>query len=299
MKTTPHAVYLKATKGEYIGHADIAKLIRSALARAFAGMTFSVKTKTYAGGGSVDVRWTDGPTTSQVDRVAQQFSTRAFDGSIDMAHDSDLWLYPDGSANTAHTRGTEGSRGSHPEVIESAKSPDAVLVENIAGAYIFCSRQIGPKAIQAAIEQVRAENWASLEQFDWATLTVEESTYGARVEGGESVRFGGARVWLNSEIQWRAQQLAYPETLPEVKEEVLEIEEGNKIVLDGGGFYVCRSEGNQWLWTKDILDALALSEPCAKKIAGKIAKEFPHLFVSISEAPKQPTPIPYTPVLCW
>jgi hypothetical protein len=218
MKTqtvSPHPVYLKAAKGEWIGHADIAKLIRSAVARAFHGTKFSVITKTYSGGGSISLRWENGPTIAQVDKVVQVYQTRHFDGMIDLAHDSDLWLYPDGSAHVAHDHGTEGSMGTHAEVIESARHPEAVLVSNITGAYVFTNRDVCAKAFHAAIAQLRSENWGCLSGFDWSLITVEETQWGAHTKGCPCVQVGGPRMWLDSEISWRAHQIAYPETLPD------------------------------------------------------------------------------------
>lgn len=68
---------------EFISAVDTAKLIRKALRESFPGVKFSVRCDRYAGGASIDVRWTDGPTTPQVDRVAGAFEGSYFDGSID------------------------------------------------------------------------------------------------------------------------------------------------------------------------------------------------------------------------
>lgn len=46
--------------------ADLAKQIRQALKAKFPGVTLSVRSKSYSGGSSIDVSWTDGPTTEQV-----------------------------------------------------------------------------------------------------------------------------------------------------------------------------------------------------------------------------------------
>lgn len=67
-----------------IGTADCAKLVRAALADAFPAVTFSVRSRTYAGGSSVDVTWTDGPTAAMVDAVAKRFEGATFDGMIDL-----------------------------------------------------------------------------------------------------------------------------------------------------------------------------------------------------------------------
>jgi hypothetical protein len=68
----------------YISCADTAKLIRVALREAFQSQKFSVKSKTYSGGASITVSWTDGPTSAEMDRVAGRFAGASFDGMIDL-----------------------------------------------------------------------------------------------------------------------------------------------------------------------------------------------------------------------
>lgn len=69
---------------KYISCADTAKLIRQALKESFPGIKFGVTSKTYSGGASINVRWTDGPNKAQVEAVAGVFSGAYFDGSIDL-----------------------------------------------------------------------------------------------------------------------------------------------------------------------------------------------------------------------
>lgn len=68
---------------EYISCADTAKLVRQALKEAFPGVKFSVRSSTYAGGASINVRWADGPTAAMVETIASTFSGSYFDGSTD------------------------------------------------------------------------------------------------------------------------------------------------------------------------------------------------------------------------
>jgi len=55
---------------QYLSCAETAKLIGPALKAAFPGVKFSVRSHTYAGGASIDIDWTDGPTQKTVDRLA-------------------------------------------------------------------------------------------------------------------------------------------------------------------------------------------------------------------------------------
>lgn len=67
----------------HISTTETAKLIRRALRESFPGTKFSVRSRSYAGGSSVDVSWTDGPTAHQVEAVAKRFAGATFDGMRD------------------------------------------------------------------------------------------------------------------------------------------------------------------------------------------------------------------------
>jgi hypothetical protein len=63
--------------------AETAVMIRKALAEAFPGIKFSVRGRHYSNGSSVDVTWTDGPTSNEVREVARQYEDADFDSSTD------------------------------------------------------------------------------------------------------------------------------------------------------------------------------------------------------------------------
>lgn len=128
--------YQKALEGEWITDADIAKMVRQALKKAFPEIKFSVRTNH-----AISVTWTDGPTNREVKQVVNVFATQNFDPMIDMSFPSSLWLYEDGSASFAHTGGTVGSMGTVQEAIGSAQHPSGVLVEKISSVFIFCHRE--------------------------------------------------------------------------------------------------------------------------------------------------------------
>lgn len=60
-----------------------AKNLRVELKRAFPGVAFSVRTKSYSGGNNVTVAWTDGPNTAQVQPIADKYAGGHFDGMTD------------------------------------------------------------------------------------------------------------------------------------------------------------------------------------------------------------------------
>lgn len=61
-----------------------AENIRRELKAAWPGVTFSVTSKTFSMGNSVDVRWTDGPTSKQVKEIADKYQNGDFDGMVDL-----------------------------------------------------------------------------------------------------------------------------------------------------------------------------------------------------------------------
>lgn len=65
------------------GHALAAANIRKLLKREFPNVTFRVTSDSYSMGCSVDVRWTDGPTSEQVRKISDQFQECDFDGMTD------------------------------------------------------------------------------------------------------------------------------------------------------------------------------------------------------------------------
>ena len=68
---------------KYFTCAETAKLVRQSLKEAFPGVKFSVKSKTYSGGASINVGWTNGPTSKQVSAIVKRFEGSYFDGMSD------------------------------------------------------------------------------------------------------------------------------------------------------------------------------------------------------------------------
>lgn len=126
------------TRPEYISGVDTAKLIRQALKRQFPDTKFSVRYKSYSGGSSIDVYWTDGPRGAAVERVTSGFAGGGFDGTIDLKTYHTSWLEDDGSAHVAHDRGTAGSKGSVSEHIGDPHTPGARQV-HFGTDFVFCN----------------------------------------------------------------------------------------------------------------------------------------------------------------
>jgi hypothetical protein len=69
---------------KYITCADTAAMLRKALKESFKGIKFSVKSRTYSMGASIDVRWEDGPNAAQVEAITNRFQGSYFDGMQDL-----------------------------------------------------------------------------------------------------------------------------------------------------------------------------------------------------------------------
>lgn len=68
---------------EYISLKDTNSLIRKALKESFPSVKFSIRGKSYSGGASTTIRWTDGPNVDQVKHLISAFEAAYFDGMID------------------------------------------------------------------------------------------------------------------------------------------------------------------------------------------------------------------------
>ena len=68
---------------KYLTCAETAKLVRMALKKHFPSVKFSVKSHVYAGGASIDVKYTDGCPVEEVEEIAKRFAGATFDGMTD------------------------------------------------------------------------------------------------------------------------------------------------------------------------------------------------------------------------
>jgi hypothetical protein len=81
-----------------------AKNIRTELQRAFPGIKFSVKSRRFSGGDAIDVSWTDGPTSGQVDAIIDRYSAGSFDGMTDCySYERCAWTEAFGDAKYVHS----------------------------------------------------------------------------------------------------------------------------------------------------------------------------------------------------
>lgn len=104
-------------KRELSSQALAAKNIRKELKAAFPGTKFSVRSESFAGGNAVDVSWTDGPTSSQVDKIIGKYQYGNFNGMEDIYEYTEGFDSSNGSAKYVH-----GSRNLSPEIRENIET---------------------------------------------------------------------------------------------------------------------------------------------------------------------------------
>ena len=130
---------------ENISVVETAKLVRQALKRAFPGVVFSVRSKSYSGGASINVDWTDGPRTKEVNPIIKQYQGGDFDGMIDLKYSQTHYLRPDGTTMTAYNPGTGGAGGSDPSEDNRGLAvvmPDNVRIVRFGADFVFSNRSI-------------------------------------------------------------------------------------------------------------------------------------------------------------
>ena len=145
----------------WLSCAETAKLVRSALKAEFPGVRFSVRSHEYAGGASIDVKWTDGPRARDVEPVAKQYQGGGFDGTVDLKYGMSHFMRPGGSVLVAHDEGTEGSGGQHASTDNrdlSLALPDDAELVRFGADFIFCTREISDRAgkTEQALASIRA-----------------------------------------------------------------------------------------------------------------------------------------------
>ena len=154
--------------------AETAKLIRADLKANYPLTKFSVKSDTYSGGASIRIRWTDGETVEEIERLVKKYEGASFDGMIDLKSYNE------------------------PTLMAFAGQETPVLV-SFGADYVFTDRDLSA----AYIEQLSAEAQKVLDQneatagqvFDYKQFNTRESLatgYGVvayPVSGYSLVRF--------------------------------------------------------------------------------------------------------------
>lgn len=97
--------YLVPNNGSDNARVVAAKNMRIELKRAFPTVKFSVRGDSFSMGDSIDVRWTDGPTSKQVEAIIDKYSAGSFDGMTDYYnYSSSTWTDAFGDAKYVHAK---------------------------------------------------------------------------------------------------------------------------------------------------------------------------------------------------
>lgn len=120
MTTDSHKGLEQVMPGAWPDCTLAARNIRKELKTAFPGFKFSVKTRRYSMGDSIDITWTDGPSREEVERITGKYQEGEFNGMID--------LYEDHNAPFNQLYG--GTK------------------------YVFCNRGISDKVLQVVINSI-------------------------------------------------------------------------------------------------------------------------------------------------
>lgn len=154
----------KSEPARYVSLAETNKILRAHLKRAFPGTKFGVRGSSYSGGSSTDITWTDGPTRAQVEAVTDAYSSRGFDGMIDMAYSKTSWLLPTGEIVRGYSHGTENAAGSVEGYAIPKPHPQAEAVHSGIG-YVHCRRTESPvfvETVRAAIARLSGRDLSAL-----------------------------------------------------------------------------------------------------------------------------------------
>ena len=152
---------------KYLSTKDTAAIIRKRLKREYPGVRFTVRSKRYAGGSSIDVSWTDGPTGAQVDLILKDYEGSGFDAMIDLKYPKTHYLGADGRVYFRGTSGTQGSAGVVPPIDNSHLAdamPDDVQPVQFLCDFVFGNRRLSrqdeleTEAAQFLYAQCRIDN---------------------------------------------------------------------------------------------------------------------------------------------
>lgn len=133
---------------------DVASLIRAQLKESFGlpARFFSVRIDRYAGGSSVEISWTDGPTSDAVRAAIGPYVGGRFNGMTDIRYSADQWFCAKHGVVTAQTTGSDvrGDNG-----IQGAPCCGAVELVHFANTSLGVSRRLSPE-FSADLTQVVA-----------------------------------------------------------------------------------------------------------------------------------------------
>jgi Large polyvalent protein associated domain 29 len=91
-----------STQPRHVSAADTAALLRKSLKAAHPKVKFTVRSARYAGGASIDVGWTDGPTEAQVEKTTERYRGATGGGAVGPRQYHDTLLSAEDGGELVH-----------------------------------------------------------------------------------------------------------------------------------------------------------------------------------------------------
>lgn len=155
-------------------YARAAKNMKKELALAFPGVKFEVRSKSYSGGNSVDISWTDGPAFADVEAITNKYQYGDFNGM------EDIYEYD----NSAMSQAVAIVLGQAKYVCTSRSISDPVR-DAVTDA-VCASHKIDGKGVNAKVGSIWLSDYVyrvarnSTIPAQWSTVTID---YSAGYEG--------------------------------------------------------------------------------------------------------------------
>jgi hypothetical protein len=140
---------IKMETKKYLSVVETAKLIRKGLKANFPGVKFSVRSESYAGGASINVEYTNGPLTKNVEAYVKQYEGAGFDGMTDYKYYMSHYMNTiTGEICLAKCEQTYSSQ----EVNEEMPEGEGWVAVSFGADYVFVRQNVTKEIVEEAIE---------------------------------------------------------------------------------------------------------------------------------------------------
>lgn len=199
----------QADDGKMSSHARAAKNIRMELKAAFPGVTFKVRSRTASMMDAVDVDWTNGPTSAQVNAILNKYQDSDFDGMTDSTICRNSAYGQAVEVVLSRAKYVRGQREISDEVREAVQRGLATLQH---------VEYKGPntRVLDGPYGSVQDQAWQlfcdTTFPLTWQTLTVVSNDDGGSLIGGSGRHW--AKVIFDAPVIEEPKAEAQPETSP-------------------------------------------------------------------------------------
>jgi hypothetical protein len=248
----------------YLSCAETAKEVRKELKSSFPGIKFSVRSSNYAGGASISIGWTDGPTCKAVEKVTNQFEGASFDSMQDL--------------KTSHTSELNGEIVHHgSDYIFTRRALSVEFLTNIATQYCNRYREEMPEIKtwgskdSAYIEENYSDHWHSSNQIMRKANETNEQDLD-KLFAKEDAEIAEMELWRAAKKAEKSEETLVIEESPvEEQEEVIEEQEQENPFVD----FVATVNAIQAQYTKEKWEQMAHTT-VATFTAGEIIEASEH-----------------------